>query len=172
MDITGFDMAVIGLVLISAIISFARGFVSELLTVAAFIAAALAALWGAPPLWEAAEGMIQPAWVAKAVIVFGVFMVVYIGVTMVTGSVTNMLHRNDQVGFFDRFLGLAFGVGRGVLVAALLLLIYNMAIPQDKHPGWLTEARTYPLVNKTASAIQAAAPQSARIAARTLPPVD
>lgn len=172
MEFTGYDMFVIGLLLISGVISFARGFLREVLSVAAFITAALASLWGSPPLWAAAGDIIQPAWLAKAVIVVGVFLAVYVGVTMVTSSVTNLVHRSENVGFIDRVIGLIFGVARGLLIAALLLIFANAVLPRDEHPEWLVTAKTYPLVYNTAVALQAVAPATARIAARSLPPQD
>ncbi|MCG8443707.1 MAG: CvpA family protein [Caulobacterales bacterium] len=170
--ITGFDLAVIGLLLISGVIGFARGFVRETLMIAAFLAAALAALWGAPPLWPAATAAIPITWVAQLVVVVAVFLAVYIGVTMITSSITSLLHGNNRIGLFDRILGLGFGVARGVVIAALSVLIYNLAISRTQHPAWLTEAQSYPLVFAAADMLQAAFPPATRIAARALPPVE
>jgi len=170
LPLNGFDFAVIGVVAISAIIAFARGFVREVLSVAAFIAAALAALWASPAIVPAAREAIQPDWLAFLLVVVGVFLVVFIGVTMVTHSLTSMLHRNDHVGFFDRVLGLIFGVARGVLLAALSVILYNAAF--DTPRPWMTESASYPLVAKTAMALQSVAPESARIAAKPLPALE
>ncbi len=171
-DLNGFDMAVIGLVFVSGIIAFARGFVRETLSIAAFIAAVLAALWSYMPLREAARGAINPDWLADALIIVGIFLAVYIAVTMVTSSITNLIHRNDRVGFFDRLMGLAFGVGRGVLLAALGLIVYNAATPQENWPAGLTEATTYPMIYKTARALQAIAPETAWAATNAIPPIE
>lgn len=172
LPITGVDMAVIGVLLISGIIAFARGFVRELLSIAAFIAAALATLWAFRPTQEVVSSMVQPEWLSGVIVAVGVFLIVYVAVTLVTHSVTKLIHRNDRVGFFDRTLGFVFGLARGLVLAALALIIYNAAIPSEQWPDWLTRSQTYPLVNKTAQALQELAPESARIAAKAIPPVD
>ncbi|MGD2134129.1 MAG: CvpA family protein [Maricaulaceae bacterium] len=166
MALTFFDFGVIGVVLLSTIVAFARGFVRELLSVAAFIAAAIAALWAPPTVVPAVEQAIQPYWLAFAVVVVGVFLAVFVGVTMISHSLTSMLYRGDRVGFFDRVLGIAFGGARGLLLAALFVLFFNVAVTPS--PSWMTDAQSYPLVFKAAHAIQTLAPESARIAASPL----
>ena len=172
LPITGFDMAVIGVIFISGLIAFARGFIRETLSIAAFIAAALAALWSYPALREAARGAVSPSWLADMLVIVGIFLAVYVAVTMVTSSITNLIHRNERVGFFDRMLGFVFGVARGLVLAGLALITYNAAVPEEEWGDWLTGAVTYPMVNKTARAMQALAPQTAWAAANTIPPVD
>lgn len=165
-----FDFAVIAVVLVSTVIAFARGFVREVLSVSAFIAAALAALWASPSVAVTVRDVIQPDWLAYLLVVMGIFLAVFIGVTMITHALTSMLHRSDKVGLFDRLLGVVFGAARGVLLLALFLILYNAAI--DRPAPWMTQARSYPLIAKTGQALQALASEDARINAKPLPGVD
>lgn len=167
---TGFDLVVIGIILVSTVIAFARGFVREILSVSAFIAAALAALWASPTVAPSVRELIQPDWLAFLLVVVGIFLLVFVGVTMVTHSLTSMLHRSDHVGLFDRILGIGFGAARGVLLLALFLILYNAAV--DAPPPWMTEGRSYPLIAETAHALQALADDSSRAASTPLPPVE
>ncbi len=163
LPITGFDMAVIGILLISGIIAFARGFVRELLSIAGFILAALAAIWGFEPLSEPALEAISPGWLAKGIVIFGVFMAVYVGVTMVTNSISNMVHRSDRVGFFDRTLGFVFGLARGLVLCALALIIYNASdLGPAEDEEWAEEAVTFDLVKETADILRLVAPHALR----------
>lgn len=170
LPVNAFDIAVIGVVLISTIIAFARGFVREVLSVAAFIAAALAALWASPAAAPAVRNLIQPDWLAYLLVVMGIFLVVFIGVTLVTHSLTSMLHKSDSVGIVDRVLGLGFGAARGVLLMALVLILYNVAVATPA--PWMTEARSYPLIAKTGLALQSLADERAPVSSKPLPPVE
>lgn len=156
-----FDFAVIGVVLVSAVIAFARGFVREILSVAAFIAAALAALWASPQVAPSVRDFVQPDWLAMLAVVVGIFLAVFIGVTMITHSLTSMLHRGDQVGFIDRVLGLGFGLARGVFFIALFVIMWTSAIAPS--PDFMRDAYTCDLSVKTAQAIQSFADTSARL---------
>lgn len=169
--ITVFDMGVIGVLLISAIIGFARGFVREALSIAAFVAAFLASIWGTPSLAAAAKEAIQPEWLAMALVIIGLFLAVYVAVTMVTNSITNLVHSNRQTGFFDRTLGFVFGVARGLILVALGFLIYGTAFTRDKWPDDVTRAQTLPLVEGATEVIKQLAPEALRSSARVLPPV-
>ncbi len=167
---TFFDLAVVVVVLISTVIAFARGFVREVLSVSAFIAAAVAALAASPLVAPSVRSFIQPDWVALFIVVVGIFMAVFVGVTMVTHALTSMLHRSDEVGLVDRILGLGFGAGRGVLLLALFLILYNLAVGAPA--AWMTEARSYPIIAKTGYAIQALADENARVSTTPLPPIE
>jgi membrane protein required for colicin V production len=167
MPFTAFDLAVVAVVLISTGIAFARGFVREVLSVSAFIAAALAALWASPSIAPSVRNIIQPDWVALFIVVVGIFMAVFVGVTMVTHALTSMLHRSDEVGIVDRVLGMGFGVGRGVLLLALFLVLYNLAAGAPA--PWMTEAYSYRFIAQTGVALQALADEGAPAAALPLP---
>ena len=167
LPINQFDLAVIGIVAISTLIAFARGFVREFLSVSAFVAAALAALWASPAIVPSVRGFIQPDWLAFLVVVVGVFLTVFVGVTMITHSLTSLLHNSDNVGFFDRVLGLGFGAARGVLLAALFVILYSAAFAAPS--AWMVNGASYPLVARTAQALQSLAPASAPIAANPVP---
>ncbi len=163
LPITGFDMAVIGVLLISGIIAFARGFVRELLSIAGFILAALASLWSYPELRPGARGAIDPDWLADGAVIIGVFLAVYIGVTIVTSSISRIIQNSERVGFFDRMLGFVFGIARGLILAALALTIYQAAFTPEDQPEWLANAVTYDVVDQTATAIRDLLPRSVRL---------
>lgn len=169
LPITGFDMAVVGVLLISAIIAFARGFVRELLSIAGFILAALAALWSYPALREPVEAAVNPDWLAHGLVVIAVFMAVYIGVTVVTHSISNIIHSSERIGFFDRTLGFVFGVVRGLILAALALIIYEAVAGDQEQPEWLANAVTYDIVAETARTLRVLAPEGARFGSTLIP---
>ena len=66
--------------------------------------------------------------------------------------------RTGLLGPIDRALGLGFGALKGLIMVSLGFLLVTLAIDTvsggpAKRPDWMTDARTYPLLNATSSAI-------------------
>ncbi len=165
-----FDIAVVAVILISTVIAFMRGFLREVLSVAAFIAAALAALRGTDLIVPTLLPIIKSVWLTHLIVVMGLFLLVFVGVTLITHSLTRLLHSSDRVGGVDRFLGIFFGAARGVLLAALFLILYNVAT--DSPAAWVSEARSCQLIATTGEALQSLAVDSAPVRSEPLNPQD
>ena len=63
-----------------------------------------------------------------------------------------------MLGPVDRLLGGGFGILKGLIGATLFFLIANLATDmvyggEADRPGWMTESRTYPLLNATGRAV-------------------
>jgi membrane protein required for colicin V production len=170
LPLNAFDLLVIAVVLVSTVIAVARGFLREVLSVAAFIAAALAALRGTDVIVPTVLQWISSVWLAHLIVVMSLFLLVFVGVTLITHSLTSLLHKGDQVGFFDRVLGLFFGAARGVLLVALFMILYN--VMTDTPATWIAQARSCPLVATTGQALQSLADTSARVRSKPLTPGD
>ncbi len=155
MAITLFDVAMILVLLISSGIAFWRGLVREVLSVTAFIVAAIATLFVMDALLTPAERALSPLmapFAAQLLVITAVFLLVYIAVSIATTSLSDAVSRGDSVGFMDRTAGLAFGLARGLVVAAIVLILYaSITAPQDWRSD-LTRSKTYPLVRSTALA--------------------
>ncbi len=162
--LTVFDWIALALLLASGLLALTRGFIREILSVTAFIAAAFAALWMFPIAQEPARSFIQPAWAADIVAVAAVFLVIYIAVSLVTSSLSKSLRGGGEPGLLDRLAGFIFGVARGVIVLALFVILINAMSPPDETPPWLRDAQLYPLLNSTAEALQDFAPEGSTVA--------
>lgn len=128
---TGFDYAVIAIVLLSALLGLWRGLVYEVLSLAGWVAAYLAARAFAPalaPSMPAALGA-EPVRMAAACIVL------FVAVLIVGGIVAWLLSKAVKwvgLGWLDAALGFVFGAARGLLaVLALVLLAGLTALPQQ-----------------------------------------
>jgi membrane protein required for colicin V production len=138
-----FDGIVIATVLISGILAMVRGFVREILSVAAWVAAAAAAYFLYQPFSPVLETVIEDAnWrnVASAAIIFFVALIIASYVTM---KVSNMIV-DGRVNMIDRIMGFAFGVARGVLILTIAYLFLDGVLPEN--PAWIAEARTQPIL--------------------------
>lgn len=156
----GFDVVAILIVLASALLAMARGFVREVLSIAALIAGALGVLWAFPVFRETVRTAIEPGWLADIATVAGIFLAIYIAVTLVTIQIHKAVHSVGPIGFLDRSAGFAFGLVRGFAILGLAVIILRAAAPADLVPKWLTESRLYPVVSLSADALAAFAPKA------------
>ncbi|MEN9874069.1 MAG: hypothetical protein RL186_966 [Pseudomonadota bacterium] len=161
---TGFDALILCVVAVSAILAFARGFVREALSMAAMFIAILAVLWGFPLMRTPMRGVIETGWVADAVTIGTIFVLVYIAVRVATGRIHEWIHDSEPLGILDRTAGLLFGVMRGFVLMAVLALIVTSVAPPSMLPKSLKEAKFYPVVMLTADGLKHLAPQAGQAA--------
>ncbi len=145
------DLAVLALMLVSALLGILRGLVREVLGVAAWVAAAVAASpYGLfPHVAPWMRRQFSDPGIADAVAFGGVFLAVLIVLWLVVRVISNAV-RGSALGGLDRTLGLVFGLGRGValLVVAYILLGVGLAIEQ--WPAPIVEARSLPVIYRGA----------------------
>ncbi|MDQ2860774.1 MAG: CvpA family protein [Pseudomonadota bacterium] len=162
MGLTQFDI-VAGLVLaVSGLIGLARGATREVTTVIAFVLAAITAVFGLRFTGPLARHFIATPWIANTVAILIVFVIVYIVLRMIGGRLTHGVRQTILSGF-DRALGFAIGLVRGLVVIGLFTLLINAATP-DRMPAWITRAKLYPLANVAGGALRAFAPQGFKVA--------
>lgn len=164
--LTWFDFAAFIVVALSAIMAFARGLIREMFSIIAFIGAAIAGVFFSPMFQGMVENLTSfrgsPARLAAGI---AIFLIVYIAVTVVTSAVAKTVHQSTEIGNFDRAAGLVFGVARGVVIGALLVLflrnnIDNPTNPGESMPEDIASARTYPIFEGVAVAFETTLPQA------------
>jgi len=138
-----FDYAVIGIVLLSLVLGLWRGVVSELIALAAWVLAIMAALeFGAPTGQFLFAGIADPAIRALA----GCALV-FVGVLVVMALLRLAVHSMVKalgLSLSDRLLGMFFGLARGVLVVMALVAAGGLtSAPQQ--PWWKQATLAQPL---------------------------
>ena len=156
--LAGFDLFALLVLFVSGILALMRGFVREALTIAAFVAAALAALWSRPVFAGLLEGLVGSPLIANTIALAGVFVLVYLAVSFVTSSLQPGPKAGEDVNVIDRSLGFIFGLVRGLILLGLFVLVLRNTLP-GAQPEWLQGARIYPLANATATLLQRLAPE-------------
>jgi membrane protein required for colicin V production len=128
------DIAIIALVVLSAVLSLFRGFVKEALALASW----LVALWVAM-LFYADLAVVLSQWIAEPSLQnIAAFSILFISVLLL-GALVNYLAgklvvKTGLTGT-DRMLGAVFGVARGAFIVALMVLFAGLTpMPQD--PWW------------------------------------
>lgn len=145
MGLTGLDLVALAVVLVSAIVALARGFVREVLSIVGWIGAILGTLHGFPFGQQLARKYIE--WPVVADIVAGVvlFVVILVALTIISGAISKRVQRSS-INALDRSLGLLFGLIRGAALICLAYLVYSIALPPREHPDYIRNARLIGLV--------------------------
>ena len=114
MPITILDLILLGVMLVSGLLAMVRGFMREILSIAAWGAAAIATLYSFSKLLPTAKTYFSNDTVAAAVVVAGVFIGTLIVVSVITVRISDMI-LDSRIGALDRTLGFLFGLARGLL---------------------------------------------------------
>ena len=149
----GFDVVVLVLLGFSGILSFARGFSREVISVISLLLGLAGALFIYGRYRIDAQNFIQPTWLADAALFIGVFLLIYLIITFFMRGWAKEI-RGNQPGFLDRLLGLAFGLLRGTILASLFVLVVSKSASEEKPAEWMTETTTYPILRQIADVIE------------------
>ena len=157
MGLTALDILVLLAVLGSAALGFTRGFVTEVLSLFAWIAVVAGLKLFHIALAASLTGMVgTPS--GAAVLAFALIVgVAYFGGRMVARAI-GARTRESILGPVDRGLGFGFGALKGLIIASLLFLLATLVVDTarggpSRRPEWMTASRTYPLLNATSAGI-------------------
>ena len=154
------DLAVLGIVLVSALLSMLRGFSREILAIASWAAAAAAAYYFYPVVVPYLSPYIHKEIIAVAAAAAVVFFVTLIVVSLFTVRLSDAI-LDSKIGPLDRSLGFVFGVARGFLLAVVAFAIFNWLVAERQQPQWVKTAKTRPILIETADKIVAMLPEDA-----------
>ncbi|MEM6848427.1 MAG: CvpA family protein [Pseudomonadota bacterium] len=146
MNIAILDGVVIAIVLISALLAMFRGFVREILSIAAWVAAALIAYFFYEDAVPYVLDFVDNRAVATGLAAAGVFAVALIVVSLITMKISDYV-MDSPIGALDRLLGFLFGAARGVLLLIVAVILFNYLVT-DNRPVWVTSAVTYPQLSE------------------------
>ena len=154
------DLAVLAIVLVSALLSMMRGFSREVLAIGSWAAAAAAAYYFYPVVVPYLTPYIHKEVFAQAAAAALVFFGTLIVVSLFTVRLSDAI-LDSKIGALDRSLGFLFGVARGFLLAVVAFAIFNWLVSEKEQPEWVKNARTRPVLTDTASRIVAMLPEDA-----------
>jgi len=181
--LNGFDVVVLGVVIISTVMAASRGLARELISIFALIIGLVVALFVWGRFRFAAQDFIKPEWLADGALGLGTFVVVYmIVIALMSGVKKSLLGK--EVGLINRLLGAAFGAARGLIVMSLFVMVPTASfiadrdriaertdelenrtdIPDDIReellgaqttlPDWLESSSTYPILERIGDMIR------------------
>ena len=148
MPITWLDMILIGVMLISALLAMIRGFMREVLSIAAWVIAAAATLYAYAKLLPYAKTYFNNDVVAAAAVIGGTFLGTLIIVSVITVRFSDMV-LDSRVGALDRTLGFLFGLGRGLIIVVVAFLFFAWLVPPRTQPSWVANAKSKVVLQRT-----------------------
>ena len=151
------DLGVIAIILISAVLAMVRGFTREVLAIASWGAAAVAAIYFHPLVLPYVKPYISKDTVALAAAAALVFFATLIIVSIITVKVSDAI-LDSKVGPFDRSLGFVFGALRGLLLCVIAFAFFNWLVPEKAQPVWVKDAKMKPLLQSTGEELMAMLP--------------
>lgn len=160
---TVFDLAALLILAVSVLVGISRGAVREIVTLIAFTAAALLAVFMLPISGGLFRRLVQPPCVGVAAAVVVVFVIAYVALRLLGSSLTSHL-QGSSFGGVNRLFGGLFGAVRGLVVLAAFALVFNAVTPRELRPAWIIGGVTWPLAQATGAVLASFAPQGMRIA--------
>lgn len=139
------DGVVLAVLLLSALLAFTRGMVAEVLSVAAWAGAALAALYALPFALPLVQRHVKVEMVAYVVTAAGLFIVALVVLTILFGRISRGV-QNSSLSALDRSLGFVFGLVKGGVLISVAYLFFAWLVPPAEQPQWLQQSKTRPLM--------------------------
>lgn len=148
---TLFDYIVLTIVGVSVIVSVMRGFAREVLALAGWVLAFIAANALSARVADWFSSFVsQPS--VRALIAFGAVFIVTLVLMSIVGMALARVLKSAGLGLEDRLLGGFFGLARGVLIVMLLVLLGGLTgLPRQ--PSW-SEAMLSPPLEALAGVVK------------------
>ena len=157
MPITLLDIFLLAVMLISGVLAMIRGFMREVLSIAAWGGAAIVTLYGYPKLLPGAKQYINNDIVAVAVTAAGLFIGTLIIISILTVRIADMI-LDSRIGALDRTLGFLFGLARGLLIVVVAFVFFDWLAPV-KQPSWVNDAKSRVVLKGTGQWLQSLLPE-------------
>jgi membrane protein required for colicin V production len=160
------DIAVIVVVLVSAFLAYARGFVHEVLSVAGWIGGGLITIYAFPFAQPFARDLISIELAADLAAGVAVFVLSLAILSLLTRAISKRV-QNSTLNALDRSLGFLFGLARGGILVCLVYIAIEWMMPIVDQPAWLRNARTMPLIESGSQWLRTLIPEEAATTANT-----
>ena len=148
MPITLLDIILLAVMLISGLLAMIRGFMREILSIAAWGIAALVTLYSYLRVLPMAKQYFSSDMVAAGVTVGGIFLLTLLIVSIITVRISDMI-LDSRVGALDRTLGFLFGLGRGLIIVVVAFLFFAWLVPDRSQPEWVRAAKSKVVLQST-----------------------
>ena len=129
-DIAVFDLIIAALVITSAIYGLYRGLIRELISLIAWVLAFFLAILFSPNF----ANILDPTWAGETLRLIFSFSAIFVGVLIVSSFIQFVVRKFLSLvglGSLDRFLGMVFGIARGVVISTILLVLFIELFPTN-----------------------------------------
>ena len=169
LPVTLVDIGVAVVLLSSAVLAYARGFVHEVLSIGGWLGAIFAAVFGLPYLRPHARELISSPMIADLAAGTLIFIVSLFVLSILSHALSARI-QSSALGAPDRALGFLFGLARGGVIVVLVYMAaeWIWPPPKEEQPLWLTSARATPLMASGSTLLKSYIPPDMMQAEETL----
>lgn len=169
-----FDIVVLAILTISALIAFLRGVIRETLTILGMVGGLAAAFYGGPILlphmknWLGVKEGVEPEKllgvlpydILASILAYGLVFIVVVIILSVLSHMIAETARNIGLGPVDRTLGVIFGIARGILLLGIIYLPFHVLAGEEQKEQWFAGSKTYFYIEQTSIALANLLPES------------
>lgn len=153
--LTGFDVVIIAVIVISALMSLGRGLIREATSLISFVIGCIIAYYSQVLFTPSLEAIIPKGWPSPSFVAFCILVVVgfvaaYSVAAFIGARVSRLLHSAPEFGMLDRIAGAAFGAIRGALAIVLFVLLMEQVLPEEATPRFIADSRFFPYADASA----------------------
>jgi membrane protein required for colicin V production len=152
------DLFLIAVMLISGLLAMVRGLIREVLSIAGWGAAAVAALYAFSKLLPITKQYISNDYVAAGVTVGGAFFLTLIVVSIITVKISDTV-LDSRIGALDRTLGFLFGLARGLIIVVVAFIFFDWLVPAKSQPEMVRNARSRIVLQNTGEWLKGLLPE-------------
>ncbi len=153
-----FDAAVLIVMLLSTMLAFFRGFVREFLSLGAWVGAGAITVYWFDDVAEWLKPHTTQDMVAYLIGGVGTYIVALLSFSIINSTIIRYVKNAEEIGMFDNFLGMIFGLLRGGFIISLGYLVLSLVIDNENPPLWVKQAMTQPYAQKGAVMLANVAP--------------
>jgi len=157
-----FDAIVISILVFSCIFAFFRGFVREILSLGAWIGAAIVTIYYFPAMAAYLKPHFKSAIGAAGVGTLILYTAALIGFSIINAVIMKFVKTGNDIGMLDNAMGFLYGVLRGVFIISLGYFLLTIAMPEKEYPEWLKKSVTRPYAEMGAIKLAKVAPEYLR----------
>ncbi|MDB2414341.1 CvpA family protein [Rickettsiales bacterium] len=149
-----FDVIILSIISISTIFAFLRGFLKAIFSFSVWILSTVAAYYLYPYIVDFIGEFSSGEETLIGICMLVVFIIIFIIISLIFSKILSFLVAHRKT-WMDRTLGFAFGLVRGVIIACMIFFSIQMTVSMlnaggsAKNPSWLTQAKTYRLLEIT-----------------------
>lgn len=146
---TWVDLAILGVIAVSALLAFGRGLVREALGIGAWVGAAFVALHYFEAFRPRVRVWIPDIGIADPVTIGLLFVASLIVLSLIAGFLGRIV-RSSVLGGIDRSLGFLFGILRGIVLVVFAYVLAGLLAPPERWPPEVLDARSLPYIDRGA----------------------
>jgi membrane protein required for colicin V production len=151
-----FDAVIVGVIVVSAVMSASRGLIREIFSIIAFIVGLVVAWFcirfGQAPLKDLISPN-EPSVVPAMILFLTGFLASYALAAFLGARVSRLFNDSPEIGGLDRLAGAGLGVVKALLACVGFVVLLHLVIRPGEEPPEIAKSMTYPYLDGAAGLI-------------------